>query len=106
MKKLEGDLLDCSKQISQLTKERDVAMATLQQHGLTLEDKEVNAEVKDQVSLKQQNDELRCVISEMRREMENMSSDVVKEDEPAAIATKGMCTTTHEFWCSLNRATV
>ena len=106
MKKLEGDLLDCSKQISQLTKERNVAMATLQQHGLMLEDKETSTEVKDQVSLKQQNDKLHRVISEMRREMETMSSDVVKEDEPAAIATKGMYTTTHELWCSLNRATL
>ena len=67
-------------------------MATLQQHRLVLEDKEINTEVKDQVSLKQQNAELRHVISEMRREMEAMSSDVVKEDEPATIATKGMCT--------------
>ena len=92
MKKLEADLLDCSKQISQLTKERDVAMATLQQHGLVLEDKEVSTEVKDQVSLKQQNAELRRVISEMRREMETMSSDVVKDVEPATIATKGMYT--------------
>ena len=66
-------------------------MATLQHHGLVLEDREVSTEVKDQVSLKQQNDELRRVISEMRREMETMSSDVVKEDEPAAIATKGIC---------------
>ena len=92
MKKLEADLLNCSKQISQLTKERDVAMATQQQHGLVLEDKEVSTEVKDQVSLKQQNAELRRVISEMRREMEAMSSDVVKDDEPATIATKGVYT--------------
>ena len=83
------DLLDCSKQISQLLKERDVAMKTLQQHGLVLGDKEVSTEVNDQVSLKQQNDELRRVISEMRKEMEAMSSDVIKVDEPATIATKG-----------------
>ena len=92
MKKFEADLLDYGTQISQLTKERDVAMATLQQHGLLLEDKEVSTEVKDQVSLKQQNDELRHVISEMRKEMEAMSCDVIKEDEPATIATKGVCT--------------
>ena len=79
------DLLDCSKQISQLVKERDVAMETLQQHGLMLGDKEVSTEV----SLKQQNDELRRVISEMRKEMEAMSSDVGKVDESATIATKG-----------------
>ena len=91
MKKLEADLLDCSYQISQVTKERDVAMTTLQQHGLVLEDKEVSIEMKDQVSLKQQNAELRHVISEMRREMEAMSCDVIK-DEPATIATKGMYT--------------
>jgi len=82
-------LLDYSKQISQLVNERDVAMATLQQHGLVLGDTEVTTEVKDHVSLKQQNTELRCVISEMRREMEAMSSNVIKEDEPATIATKG-----------------
>ena len=82
------DLLDCSKQISQLGKERDVAMETLQQHGLMLGDKEVSAEVKNQVSLKQQNDELRHVISEMRKEMEAMSSDVSKVDESTTIATK------------------
>ena len=67
-------------------------MATLQQHGFVLEDKEVSTEVKDQASLKQQNAELRCVISEMRREMEAVSFDVVKDDEPAAIATKGVYT--------------
>lgn len=67
-------------------------MAALQQHGLVLEDNEISTEVKDQVSLKQQNVELRRVISEMRREMEAMSSDVVKEDEPATTATKGMYT--------------
>ena len=92
--------MDCSKQISQLVKERDVAMATLQQHGLVLGDTEVTTEVKDHVSLKQQNAELRRVISEMRREMEVMSSDVIKEDEPATIATKGT------VWCSLNRIIV
>ena len=43
-------------------------MATLQQHGLVL-DQEVTTEVEDHVSLKQQNSELRHVISEMRREM-------------------------------------
>lgn len=73
-------------------------MTTLQQHGLVLEDK-VTIEVKDHVSLKQQNDELRHVISEMRKEMEVMSSDVIKEDEPATIATKGV----YVLWCSVNR---
>ena len=92
MKKLEADLLDHSNQISQLVKEREVAMAALQQHGLVLEEKEVSRDGKDHVSLKQQNDELRRVISEMRREMEAMSCDVIKEDEPATIATKGVYT--------------
>ena len=65
-------------------------MGTLQQHGLVLGDQEVTTEVEDHVSLKQQNSELRRVISEMRREMEAMSSDVIKDDEPATIATKGV----------------
>ena len=65
-------------------------MGTLQQHGFVLGDQEVTTEVEDHVSLKQQNSELRRVISEMRREMEAMSSDVIKDDEPATIATKGV----------------
>lgn len=65
-------------------------MKTLQQHGLVLEDTEVSTEAKDHMSLKQQNAELRRVISEMRREMEIMSSNVIKEDEPVTIATKGI----------------
>lgn len=64
-------------------------MASLQQHGLAMEDNEVTTETKDRMSLKQQNAELRHVISEMRREMEAMSSDVIKDDEPTTIATKG-----------------
>ena len=65
-------------------------MVTLQQHGLVLEDKEVTTELKDHVGLKQQNVELRYVISEMRREMEAMSCDVIKEVKPATIATKSI----------------
>lgn len=84
-------MLDSSKQISQLVKERDVAMVALQQHGLAVEDTDATTEVHDHESLKQQNAELRHVISEMRREMEAMSHDVIKEDEPTAVATKGTC---------------
>ena len=65
-------------------------MGTLQQHGLVLGDQEVTPEVEDHVSLKQQNSELRRVISEMRREMEAMSSDVNKDDEPTTVETKGV----------------
>ena len=65
-------------------------METLQQHGLVLEDTEVGTEAKDHMSLKKQNAELRHVISEMRREMEIVSSNAIKEDEPANIVTKGM----------------
>ena len=72
-------------------------MGTLQQHGLVLGDQEVTAEVEDHVSLKQQNPELRHVISEMRREMEAMSSDVIKDDEPATIATKGVSLNSSTF---------
>ena len=45
MKKLEADLLDYGTQISQLTKETDVAMGTLQQYRLLSEDREVSTEV-------------------------------------------------------------
>jgi len=89
VKKVETDLLDCNKQIAQLTKERDVAMATLQQHGLTMDDSVVAMDNQEVVKLHQQNNELRHVISEMRREMEVMSSDVVEGENPA-MPTKGI----------------
>jgi len=89
VKKLEADLLDCHEQITQLVKERDVAMATLQQHGLTMDDSVVAIDNQEAVKLRQQNTELRQVIGEMRREMEVMSSDVVQGENPAAMATKG-----------------
>ena len=90
-------MLDYSKQFSQLSKERDVAMRTLQQHGLVLGDQEDTTEVEHHVSLKQQNSKLRHVISEMRREMEAMSSDIIKDDEPATIAAKGVSLNSSTF---------
>jgi len=64
-------------------------MVTLQQHGLTMDDV-VTIDNQEVVKLHQQNDELRHVISEMRREMEVMSSNVVEGENPAAMATKGI----------------
>ena len=55
-----------------------------------LGDQKVTTEVEGHVSLKQQNSDLRYVISEMRRKMEAMSSDVIKDEEPATIAIKSV----------------
>ena len=90
VKKVEADLLDSNKQITQLTNERDVAMATLQQNGLTIKDSVVAMDNQEVVKLHQQNNELRHVISEMRREMEVMSSGVMEGENPAVTATKGI----------------
>ena len=102
VKKVEADLLDCNKQITQLAKERDVAMATLQQHGLTMDDSVVAMDNQEVVKLHQQNNELRHVISEMRREMEVMSSEVVEGENPAAMATKGTCNLMDGPLCKLD----
>ena len=53
-------------------------------------DQKVTTEVEDHVTLKQWNSDLCHMISEMRRERETMSSDVIKDEEPTTKATKSV----------------
>ena len=76
-----------------LQRQRTVAVRTLRDHGLTLQEREEEEEEEEEeVTLRQQNQELRAVIHDMRREMERVSESAgqAHEDDNEERPTKGV----------------
>ena len=85
---LEDKLSEQMKFCGVLQRQRTVAVRTLRDHGLTLQEREEEEEV----TLRQQNQELRAVIHDMRREMERVSESAgqAHEDDNEERPTKGV----------------
>ena len=86
---LEDKLSEQMKFCGVLQRQRTVAVRTLRDHGLTLQERE---EEEEEVTLRQQNQELRAVIHDMRREMERVSESAgqAHEDDNEERPTKGV----------------